>query len=410
MLGQNQIKIYEVSEISTRIKSDIKADKTLQEVFVRGEVSNFSVVQGNAYFDIKDRVSKLHVVMFSVKKEVEEIKEGCTIIVHGKVDFYVKEGRVNLIADNFYVGGAGEIYLMLEQLKEKLRAEGLFAIEKKRPIPQYIFRVGIATSIQGAVIHDILHALSSAKGLEIYIVDTLVQGENAKESIVHALDILNCVQPDVIILARGGGSIEELWAFNEEIVVRAIRNSKVPVITAIGHETDRTLADLASDMSAPTPTYAGKFVYERYMNAIQKVMESTKKLHETAVEYVHEYTTTLDFLASKLSKNELWRSVQMQISHTNILRKSLNNAVLAALTSKKMMLEKLTISLEALLPEHILKLGYAYITKDGKIVISGKELEIGNSIEINFVDAVIDAKVEGKEVKEWKLEKVSRKN
>ncbi|MEM3396065.1 MAG: exodeoxyribonuclease VII large subunit [Thermoplasmata archaeon] len=410
MQTAEEIKIYSVTELASKIRNHIKAEKSFLDVYVRGEVSNFRIRGTQVYFDIKDEFSIIHVVMFNPPESVSQLKNGVSVVVHGNLEFYQREGKLNLIADNFFVGGVGEVYLKLERLKERLRTEGLFAPEVKKKIPRYIFKVGIATSLKGAVVHDILHALQDARGLEIYIINTLVQGEGAKESIVRSIELLNTLNVDVIVLARGGGSIEDLWAFNEEIVVRAIRNSRVPVVTGIGHETDRTLADMAADREFPTPSYAGKFIYEQWKKACEEVEEARKELVSEVQSCLQELHVSLDLLASKISKEEFHRVVQVYGMRVGMLSQGLKNAVGDYLQHRKMQVEKAEALLVSLNPEEILRQGYAYITKEGKIVVRGTELGIDEHVRIHFIDAVVDAVVLGKEVEQWKLEKILKKN
>ncbi|MGC8912504.1 MAG: exodeoxyribonuclease VII large subunit [Thermoplasmata archaeon] len=406
-----QPKIYTVTELCSRIKEHLKGEPELRNIYIRGEISNLAISQERAYFALKDAVSKINVVMFSLPPGAEQqLKEGITVVVHGKIDFYQRDGKLNLIADIFYPVGQGDVYLKLEMLKEKLKAEGIFALEAKRKIPKYIFSVGIATSLQGAVVHDILHALAMSRGMEIFVIDTQVQGEGAKESIVKSIEILNNLNVDVIILARGGGSIEDLWAFNEEIVVRAVRNSKIPVITAIGHETDITLSCLASDLNLPTPSYAGKFLLERYQENLKETEELMRALNEAATEYIQELVTALDFLSTRISPLEFQRLIKNQMEKIELLEKLLKNTVQSAINDRKMWLAKLESLLALQHPEEILKLGYAYITKEEMVVTKGIELHEGELIEIHFWDAVVHAQVQGREVKEWKKEEVLKKN
>ncbi|MCX8173102.1 MAG: exodeoxyribonuclease VII large subunit [Thermoplasmata archaeon] len=410
MQTSEDIKVYTVTEFASKIKGHIKSEKSFQDVYVRGEVSNFGGNAQRVYFDIKDEFSRVHVVMFDTSEALSQLKDGLSVVVHGKLDFYQRDGKLNLIADSFFAGGIGEVYLRLERLKERLRAEGLFAPEVKKPVPKYIFRVGIATSLKGAAVHDILHALQNAKGLEIYIVDTVVQGEGAKDSIVRSIRTLNSLGVDVILVARGGGSIEDLWAFNEEVVVRAIRNSRVPVITGIGHETDRTLADMAADREFPTPSYAGKFIYEQWKNGCDFVERERTELTNAVQSYLQELYVSLDLIASKISKEEFHRIVLVYKTRLEMLSTGLRNAVFDCVQYKKMQVENAETLLTSLNPEAILKQGYVYITKEDRVVVTGSELEREDCVKIHFTDVVVEAKVLEKEVKEWKLEKVLKRS
>jgi len=251
-----QIKIYSVDEIATYIKSLIEQDKCLQHIWVTGEISNFRCSnKGHIYFSLKDEKSIIDCAMFqrAAQHLVFTPQDGMKVIVEGYVDVYKPRGSYQIIIEEMKLTGQGELYIKYLQLKAKLEKEGLFRNEHKKPIPKYPKTIGIVTSLEGSVIHDIIKVTKRRyPHVKIIIFPSLVQGNEAKHTIVRGIEILNKINVDIIIVARGGGSFEDLWSFNEEIVARATYNSKIPIVSAIGHETDFTIIDFVADKRAPT--------------------------------------------------------------------------------------------------------------------------------------------------------------
>ena len=254
---------YTVSQVTSEIKELLESDPFLADLWIEGEVSNLSIASsGHAYFNLKDQQAVLQGVMFRNRRGIEMLRNGVAVAAHGRVSFYEPRGTLNISVDVVAPQGLGELALELERLKEKLAAEGLFDPARKRPLPAFPQVVGVVTSPTGAVFHDIQNVLARRYPLaRLVLSPAVVQGEQAKESIASALRILDeeggC---DVIIVGRGGGSLEDLWAFNEEIVARAIYACRTPVISAVGHETDETIADYVADVRAPTPSAAAELV------------------------------------------------------------------------------------------------------------------------------------------------------
>ncbi len=253
--------VYSVSQVTSHIKRSLETDPWLDDLWVLGEVSNLQVAaSGHTYFSLKDRQAVLRSVMFKGQPGSELLSEGASISAHGRISFYEPRGSTDFLVDIAMPQGMGELSLELERLRRQLEAEGLFEVTRKRPLPQFPQVVGVVTSPTSAVFQDILNVVSRRYPLaEIVLAPTVVQGEQAAPNIVSALNSLdrdgNC---DVIILARGGGSLEDLWAFNMETVARAIYATKTPLISAIGHETDETIADYVADVRAPTPSAAAE--------------------------------------------------------------------------------------------------------------------------------------------------------
>ncbi len=254
---------YTVSQVTSEIKELLESNPFLADLWIEGEISNLSVASsGHAYFNLKDQQAVLQAVMFRNRRGVNLLKNGVSVAAHGRVSFYEPRGTLNISVDVVAPQGMGELALELERLKEKLAAEGLFNSDRKRPLPIFPRVIGVVTSPTGAVFHDIQNVLARRYPLaKLVLSPATVQGAQAKESIADALERLDdeggC---DVIIVARGGGSMEDLWPFNEEIVARAIYACRTPVVSSIGHETDETIADYVADKRAPTPSAAAEMI------------------------------------------------------------------------------------------------------------------------------------------------------
>ncbi|UCG71140.1 MAG: exodeoxyribonuclease VII large subunit [Thermoplasmata archaeon] len=268
--------MFEVKELTLYIKNKLTSDTSLVDIWVKGEVSNFvHHTSGHFYFTLKDENSQLPCAMFRWANEALKFKleEGMKIIARGSIDLYIPSGRYNFVVSEVQPKGIGELYLRFLQLKEKLAKEGLFNVEFKKPIPRFPKRVSIITSPTGAAIQDIINIMKRRfPATEVLVVPTLVQGENAKEDIVNSIQLINKFEDvDVAIVGRGGGSIEDLWPFNEEIVARAIFNSQVPIVSAVGHETDFTISDFVADLRAPTPSAAAELVVPDKREVIRQI-------------------------------------------------------------------------------------------------------------------------------------------
>jgi exodeoxyribonuclease VII large subunit len=283
--GLEEPKVYTVSEITHFIRSMIRGEPTLANIMVRGEISNFSrSTAGHCYLSLKDEDAQLRCVMF--RRDAEslafEVEDGMSAILTGDIDVYPRGGTYQLLVRRIEPEGMGAFYLAFQQLKEKLEAEGLFAEELKRPLPAFPERIGVVTSPTGAAVRDIIQVLRRRYPLgEVVLAPCLVQGEQAPETITEAIYHLNALGDiDVMIVGRGGGSVEDLWCFNDEWLARTIRASDVPVVVAVGHETDFTIADFVADRRAPTPSAAAEIVapdiHDLYMelDRLQSILES----------------------------------------------------------------------------------------------------------------------------------------
>ena len=304
-------RVYTVSEITQDIK--LILENTFHQVWVEGEVSGVSrIATGTIFFNLKDNSSLLKcIIFFSVAADIKfELKDGMQAVCSGRISVWEKDGRYQLYVQSIEPKGIGSLQLALEQLKARLEKEGLFSPKHKRAIPYLPSRIGVVTSLQGAAIKDILKVVDRRfKDVHIVINPARVQGEGAKEDIVRAIDECNVFNQkipeaeriEVMIVGRGGGSIEDLWAFNEEIVARAIYNSKIPVISAVGHERDVTIADLVADLRAPTPSVAAELVIPKKEDLEEKVEAITENLKRSLLDMVFDLEASLDDWAHRLA-------------------------------------------------------------------------------------------------------------
>ena len=365
--------IFSVSQLSQIIKEMLEG--VFGSVKVEGEISNLKIASsGHIYFDLKDEQALIPVVLFRGYARNIKLEEGLKVQVEGEISCYIKQGRYQIIAKEIITKSKGDLFLEFEKLKEKLTKEGLFDSDKKLPLPKYPKRIGVATSPTGAAIRDILSVLNRrATGLEIIIAPCLVQGEQAKYEIVDALKNLNDLKPklDVILLGRGGGSIEDLWSFNEEIVVRAVAKSKIPVISCVGHETDFTLTDFAASLRAPTPSAAAELVVETSSNILERINQLNKELVQTLT----------------IKYERLFGRLKMAIEN-----KFLKNPALI-FAQKEQRLDIAQNRLNDLSPLNVLKRGYSIVRRksDNKIVqssLKGERLKVQSAQDIYEVETI----------------------
>ena len=386
--------VYTVSQVSSHIKESLESDPLLMDLWVVGEVSGLrSSSAGHTYFGLKDRESLLRCVMFKGQKGAELLAEGDSISAHGKITFYTRGGTTDFMVDLAMPEGVGELALELERLKQKLAAEGLFETSRKRQLPRFPQKVGVVTSPTGAVFHDIRNVLQRRYPLtELVLSPTVVQGPDAAPKIAAALELLDreggC---DVIIVGRGGGSMEDLWPFNEEVVARAIYACKTPVISAVGHETDETIADYVADVRAPTPSAAAElavpdaYVLRRDLGILGSTLyrlmldqNGRRRFELTAV--MHRMEMGLpDTQTMRRRVDDVGRVVQSASSRL--------------LMENKMQVEGLGLRLRALDPVATLGRGFSIVrlTDTGKVVSSAKQVSEGDSLEITVADGSLPA-------------------
>ena len=387
--------LYSVSQITKYVKDIFDSDEVLTDLWVKGEVSNLShSAAGHFYFTLKDATNQIKCVMFKPAYGNEHLMNGVSVSVHGRVSIYEGRGDMQIYGNLVQPSGVGERYLALELLKSSLEQEGLFLDSRKRPLPRFPKKIGVATSPNGSVWHDIQNVISRRFPLvELVLAPTSVQGESAPDGIVQGLRLLNQrADIDLIIIARGGGSAEELWAFNEEIVCRAIYGSKAPVISAIGHETDVTLSDLVSDYRAPTPSAAAEV-------AVPDMHEISEKLYYDFIDIGNIMMRYLD--SKKSGIHEYDRSLKRHVPNFDSLRQKLDEltqqsgkTLLHRNDLMKEVLNAMKSRLQALNPANVLSRGYSILQKssDATIVMSKKQVQANEDLLVTLKDGKLEVK------------------
>lgn len=413
-------KYITVSQLTRYIKYKIDNDQNLNEVFLKGEISNFKAhSRGHYYFTLKDEGSRINAIMFSssTKKLKFTPQDGMNVLVTGKISVFEANGGYQIYVNDMLEDGVGNLYVAYEQLKKKLESEGLFNQAIKKKIPKIPTRVGVITAPTGAAIKDIISTIKRRWPLlEVYLFPALVQGEDAGGDIVRQIEKADTFNLDTLIVGRGGGSIEDLWAFNEEIVARAIFNCKTPVISAVGHEVDFTIADFVADLRAPTPTGAAEMSVPQLADMKKYLNQLNIRLNNTIQNKVIINKKKLDNIKNRnIFKNPMaiYQTKEMQFSSTierlkfslinltNLKEKELlkvkNSYVLTnpyqLLDKKSNKYLQIVSKLETLSPLLTLKRGYTITKVDNKVINSCKKIKKDTKISVEFSDGIIDAKV-----------------
>lgn len=413
-------KYISVSQLTRYIKYKIDKDVNLNEVFLKGEISNFKAhSRGHYYFTLKDEGSRINAIMFasSTKKLKFLPQDGMKVLVTGKISVFEANGGYQIYVNDMLEDGVGNLYIAYEQLKKKLELEGLFNPDIKKTIPKIPTRVGVITAPTGAAIKDIISTIKRRWPLtDVYLFPSLVQGEEAKEDIVRQIKKATTYNLDTLIVGRGGGSIEDLWPFNEEIVARAIYECPIPVISAVGHEVDFTIADFVADLRAPTPTGAAEMAVPQLADMQNYLNQINIRLNNTILNRIKINQKKLDNLTNRnIFKNPMaiYQTKEMQfdslverlkfslINLTNVKEKELlkvkNSYVLTnpyqLLDKKSNKYLQIISKLETLSPLLTLKRGYTITKVNNKVISSCKELKKDSKITVEFSDGNVDAKV-----------------
>ena len=388
--------VYSVSQITRYLKDSLEADFFLNDLWMRGEVSNLTrSAAGHFYFTLKDSASQVRCVMFRPAHGGEHLAEGGAVIAHGRVSLYEVRGDLQLIADLAQPEGVGELHLELERLKVKLEAEGLFQVSRKRPLPVFPKRIGVATSPTGAVWHDIQNILRRRYPLvELAFAPTPVQGDAAAGGIVDAFDALNAEDDiDLVILARGGGSLEDLWPFNEETVARAIYASRAPVISAVGHETDFTIADMVADCRAPTPSAAAELAAPDQDELLERVESRQRSIFQWVSGDLSDRSRDVDQTAWRLQRYApdipSWRQRVDDLSQANA------RALDSYLTLRGERIGALEMRLASLNPSSVLARGYAVVQRQDTLepVTSVEQVSPGDDLDITVAGGSFPGRV-----------------
>ncbi|WP_246944598.1 exodeoxyribonuclease VII large subunit [Bacillus pinisoli] len=443
----SEIRYLTVTALTKYIKKKFDVDPHMQSVLLKGEISNFKQhSRGHMYFTIKDENARIQAVMFSTNNRMIKFKpeNGMKVLIKGDISVYEPNGNYQLYVTEMQPDGIGSLFLAYEELKKKLEQEGLFSSVHKKPIPKYPERIGVITSPTGAAVRDILITIKRRYPIgEIIILPTLVQGEYAAPSIVKSIKKANELgNLDVLIVGRGGGSIEELWAFNEEAVARAIFESNVPVISAVGHETDFTIADFVADLRAPTPTgaaelavphidelverinqrrtrltramkekaqserkrlvhlqksYAFRYPKQLYNQKEQQLDRLLDSLQRESRRFIEQKTRQLEKVSAKLTQRHPAAQVQWQIERHSRLNKEMKKLMLDVLNKNEQRFSLSLSRLEGLSPLKIMDRGYSivYSENEEQIVKSTGQVSTGDTIKVRLKDGSLNCKING---------------
>ena len=391
-----------VSQLNEYVRRMFQMDPMLRAIELKGEISNLKFHQSGAlFFTMKDENASISCVMYS--GDVDGLQampfEGMRAVASGSVALYVRGGQCQFVVKRMRAQGVGVLYERLQILKEKLGREGLFEPERKRALPPYPDTIGVVSSPTGAVIHDILNvSLRRNPDAHILLCPVRVQGIGADEEVVEAIHLLERLEHvSVIIVARGGGSMEDLWTFNEERVVRAVAMCKKPIVSAVGHETDVTLCDLAADLRAPTPSAAAECVVPVRDEMLNKIEIMRRQMQESARNAVAERQNALKLAQIKLSANHPSLTIRRQEEQLAQRMDALLRAAERQIQNRQTRLETQTAALELLSPYAALKRGYAIVQNAGRAISKAGGLCVGDEVTVRFADGVIHAEVLSKE-------------
>lgn len=391
-----------VSQLNEYVRRMFQMDPMLRAIELKGEISNLKFHQSGAlFFTMKDENASISCVMYS--GDVDGLQampfEGMRAVASGSVALYVRGGQCQFVVKRMRAQGVGVLYERLQMLKEKLGREGLFEPERKRALPPYPDTIGVVSSPTGAVIHDILNvSLRRNPDAHILLCPVRVQGIGADEEVVEAIHLLERLEHvSVIIVARGGGSMEDLWTFNEERVVRAVAMCKKPIVSAVGHETDVTLCDLAADLRAPTPSAAAECVVPVRDEMLNKIEIMRRQMQESARNAVAERQNALKLAQIKLSANHPSLTIRRQEERLAQRMDALLRAAECQIQNRQTRLETQTAALELLSPYAALKRGYAIVQNAGRAISKAGGLCVGDEVTVRFADGVIHAEVLSKE-------------
>ena len=383
--------IYPVGQVNKYIKNMFAQDFMLHLISIKGEVSNCKYhTSGHIYFTLKDKAGAMSAVMFAgnAKNMTFRMKDGDQVVVTGSVEVYEKMGTYQIYARQIELDGEGNLYLRFEQLKKELEDMGMFAAEYKRPIPKYAGKIGVVTAQTGAAIQDIRN-ISGRRNpyVQLILYPALVQGEGAAQSIVNGIHALDRMGLDIIIVGRGGGSIEDLWAFNEEIVARAIFECNTPVISAVGHETDWTIADFVSDRRAPTPSAAAELAVFDYRQMIDQLSNIKKRMDSNLSGKIEFYRERLSHIKTRVSYSSPANRLNENRKRLADLEERLLLLMQQQIKDKRQKLIMLSTRLDADSPVKKLSQGYAYVSKeDGRNIHRAADITCGDNIDIYLID------------------------
>lgn len=397
---------WSVTDITRYLRDLLESEEYLQDLWVEGEVSNLSrPASGHLYFTLKDRNAALRCVMW--RNQVEKLaflpQDGDAIEIHGSISIYEASGNYQLYGDLIRPAGEGALYQEFLLLKAKLEAEGLFDPQRKRAIPPWPQTIGIITSPTGAALRDMHDTIQRRYPLvKLVLAPTQVQGDQATKGILSALEALNhLIKPDLILMARGGGSIEDLMAFNDEQVARAIADSTAPVITGIGHETDFTIADFAADLRAPTPTAAAELATPNQVDLLASLRELSRELTSSTKSYLLEKRVGLERQHTRLHFRTPLTQVRRDQQRLDELNHRAGQALFYTVEIHRTRLAGLELRIHSLNPRAILKRGYSIVTHpDGTLVSSTRQVQTNDDLQVQVSDGAFPVRVQDTQKKE----------
>ena len=390
--------VLTVTELNQYIKSFFDSSAFLQDIYIKGEISNFTnhYKTGHFYFTLKDEGGVLKSVMF--RSDVATLKfmpeNGMKVIAHGRISLYVKDGSYQLYVDSIEPDGIGALYIAFEQLKAKLEAEGLFSPQYKKPIPKYPSRIGIVTSPTGAAVRDMINVSKRRFPLaELILFPCLVQGDNASQQIAKGIVYFNTKLPvDTIIIGRGGGSLEELWAFNNEELARTIFASRIPIISAVGHETDFSISDFVSDLRAPTPSAVAELALPDYRSEADYLDSQKKRISILLYNKFTALSTRLDLISKKKCLTSPMYLIDDKRITLDNLSEKLDSKAVTVLDKKKMSMAGIASKLDALNPLKVIARGYSAVFDDnGNLIKSINDVKVDDKVEFRTVDGKVVA-------------------
>ena len=391
---------WSVTDLTRFLRDLLESEANLQDLWVEGEVSNLSrPASGHLYFTLKDRNAALRCVMWrnAVMQQAYLPQNGEAIEIHGSISIYEASGNYQLYGDLIRPAGEGALYQEFLRLKAQLEAEGLFDAQRKKPIPSWPQTIGIVTSPTGAALRDMLDTIQRRfPPLEVILSPTPVQGDQAPQGITSALQRLNeIVKPDLILLARGGGTIEDLMAFNDERVARAIANSPTPVITGIGHETDFTIADFAADLRAPTPTAAAELATPNQAELRESLSELSRSIYQSTLNYLLTQRSWLEGQQNRLQLRTPLAQVHRGQQRLDELASRVGRSLVHTIEINRTRLAGLQLRLNALNPQAVLERGYSIVTQDdGSLVRSTTQVKPADHLQVQVSDGKFDVRVQ----------------
>ena len=393
--------IYSVGQVNPYIQNMFAQDFMLHQISIKGEVSNCKYhSSGHIYFTLKDQTGTIAAVMFSRYRRglAFQMKEGDKVVVTGSVEVYERDGKYQLYAREIELEGAGNLYLKYEALKRELEEMGMFDAAYKKPIPRYATRIGIVTAPTGAAIQDIRNIAARRNPyVQLILYPALVQGDGAAASIVRGIHALDVLGVDVIIVGRGGGSIEDLWAFNDERVARAIYNSEIPVISAVGHEPDVTIADFVADRRASTPLNAAEIAVPDMAELLRALQSAGMRMTQAEMNLLGKQNERLDALRKKRALTEPFAFVQDRRMQLDFAQQRLAAAAQSRLGREEQRFARNAAALDAMSPLKVLGRGYAMVqAADGSVLRSARQVQTGDRIEVRLGEGTLGCRVEEK--------------